>query len=74
MIMLLDDSSPLVRRALAEALAADENAPRVVVQALAADQPDSEVLWSDDLHPIAVKVGGIERRYERQRRSQDHGI
>ena len=29
MIMLLDDSSSLVRRALADALAADENAPRV---------------------------------------------
>src|SRR5262245_10993895 len=40
MIMLLDDPSPLVRRALAEALASDENAPRVVVHALAADQPD----------------------------------
>jgi len=57
MIMLLDDPSPLVRHALAEALAADENAPRVVVHALAADQPDvalpvltcSPLLLEDDL-------------------------
>lgn len=57
MIMLLDDSSPLVRRALAEALASDENAPRVVVHALASDQPDvalpvltcSPLLLEDDL-------------------------
>ena len=55
--MLLDDSSPLVRRALAEALASDENAPRVVVHALASDQPDialpvltcSPLLLEDDL-------------------------
>ena len=40
MIMLLDDPSPLVRRALAEAFASSDNAPRVVVHALAADQPD----------------------------------
>ena len=57
MIMLLDNSSPLVRRALAEALASDENAPRVVVHALASDQPDvalpvltsSPLLLEDDL-------------------------
>ena len=57
MIMLLDDSSSLVRRALADALAADENAPRVVVHALATDQPDvalpvltrSPLLLEDDL-------------------------
>jgi uncharacterized protein (DUF2336 family) len=40
MIMLLDDPSPLVRRALAEAFATADEAPRVVVQALAGDQPD----------------------------------
>ena len=40
MIMLLDDSSPLVRRALAEAFASAEEAPRVVIDALAADQVD----------------------------------
>lgn len=40
MIMLLDDSSPLVRRALAEAFASAEEAPRIVIDALAADQVD----------------------------------
>ena len=40
MIMLLDDPSPLVRRALADVFAASEKAPSVVVHALAADQPE----------------------------------
>jgi uncharacterized protein (DUF2336 family) len=40
MIMLLDDASPLVRAALAEALASAPDAPAPVVLALAADQPD----------------------------------
>jgi uncharacterized protein (DUF2336 family) len=40
MIMLLDDLSPLVRRALAEALAASEHAPPEVIHALATDQPE----------------------------------
>src|SRR5579862_9003644 len=39
MLMLLDDPSPLVRRALADALAASPNAPPAIVVALAADQP-----------------------------------
>jgi len=39
MLMLLDDTSPLVRRALADALAASPSAPPAVVHALAADQP-----------------------------------
>ncbi len=39
MLMLLDDPSPLVRRALADALAADQSAPPAIVIALAADQP-----------------------------------
>jgi uncharacterized protein (DUF2336 family) len=39
MLMLLDDPSPLVRRSLADALAASPNAPPAVVIALAADQP-----------------------------------
>lgn len=39
MLMLLDDSSPLVRRALADALAASPSAPPAVVHALAGDQP-----------------------------------
>lgn len=55
MIMLLDDPSPLVRGAMAEVFASSQKAPRVVVQALAADQFDvaqpllaSSPLLSDD--------------------------
>jgi uncharacterized protein (DUF2336 family) len=40
MIMLLDDPSPMVRRALAEVFAASEHAPATVVHSLAADQPE----------------------------------
>jgi uncharacterized protein (DUF2336 family) len=40
MIMLLDDPSPLVRRALAEVFAGCDDAPPTVVHALANDQPD----------------------------------
>ena len=74
MIMLLDDPSPLVRRALAEVFASAQKAPPVVVQALAADQPDvavpvlsrSPLLLDDDLidliatgHPEAqVAIAG----------------
>ncbi len=39
MLMLLDDPSPLVRRSLADALAASPAAPPAIVIALAADQP-----------------------------------
>ena len=39
MLKLLDDRSPLVRRALADVLAASPSAPPAVVLALAADQP-----------------------------------
>jgi uncharacterized protein (DUF2336 family) len=40
MIMLVDDPSPLVRRALAEALAASPDAPHAVMHALASDHPE----------------------------------
>jgi len=40
LLMLLDDPSPLVRVALAQALAASEHAPPTVILALAADQPE----------------------------------
>lgn len=57
MVMLLDDPSPLVRRALAEVFASAQKAPRVVVHALALDQTDvalpvlsrSPLLVEDDL-------------------------
>jgi len=55
--MLLDDPSPLVRRAMSLVFASAQKAPRVVVQALAADQFDvaqpllesSPLLVDDDL-------------------------
>src|SRR5262245_34054651 len=40
LVMLLDDPSPLVRRAMAEALAASAEAPAPVIFALAADQAE----------------------------------
>ena len=40
LLMLLDDPSPLVRVALAQALAASEHAPPTVILALAGDQPE----------------------------------
>jgi uncharacterized protein (DUF2336 family) len=40
MLMLLDDPSPAVRRALAEVLASSVEAPSALVQALVDDQPD----------------------------------
>jgi uncharacterized protein (DUF2336 family) len=62
MIMLLDDPSPLVRRALSEVFASAQKAPRVVVHALAADQPEiaipvlarSPLLLEDDLIDIVA--------------------
>ena len=42
--MLLDDPSPLVRRALAEALAASEEAPPSIIIALPSDQPEIAAL------------------------------
>jgi uncharacterized protein (DUF2336 family) len=40
MIMLLDDVSPLVRCALAQALAGSDKAPPAIIQSLAWDQPE----------------------------------
>ena len=40
MALLLDDPSPMVRQAMAEALATSENAPRSVIHGLARDQLD----------------------------------
>ncbi|HVG50757.1 MAG TPA: DUF2336 domain-containing protein [Xanthobacteraceae bacterium] len=44
MVMLLDDTSPLVRRALAEALGGNDRAPPAVIHGLASDQADIAVL------------------------------
>jgi uncharacterized protein (DUF2336 family) len=43
MLMLLDDPSPLVRRALADVFAGSRSAPPSIVHALASDQPDVSV-------------------------------
>jgi len=64
MIMLLDDPSPLVRRALADVFATAQNAPPVVIHALANDQPEvamgilalSPVLQEADLIDLAATV------------------
>lgn len=64
MIMLLDDPSPLVRRAMSEVFASSQKAPPVVVHALANDQVDvslplitrSPLLSDDDLVDL-VRAG-----------------
>ena len=69
MVMLLDDPSPLVRRALTEVFAASEDAPPTLVHALACDQPDvaapvlqrSPLLFDADLVE-AVATGEPERQ------------
>src|SRR6476646_9465866 len=67
MIMLLDDPSPLVRHALADALGSSRDAPATVVHALMNDQPDiamvvlehSPLLLDSDLVD-ALAVGNAE--------------
>jgi uncharacterized protein (DUF2336 family) len=67
MLMLLDDSSPLVRRSLADALAASPSAPPAIVMALAADQPQiaapvyalSPLFVDADLVDAAATGGGV---------------
>ena len=67
MLMLLDDSSPLVRRALADVLAASPSAPPAIVVALAADQPQiaapvyalSPLFVDADLVDAAATGGGV---------------
>src|SRR6478736_6927738 len=40
LLMLLDDTSPLVRRAMAEVFAHSADAPSAIIHALAGDQPE----------------------------------
>lgn len=62
LLMLLDDPSPLVRRAMAEVFARSQEAPAAIVQALALDQPSvalpilehSPLLIDADLVDIAA--------------------
>ena len=53
LIMLLDDPSPLVREALAQALAFSENSPPPVILGLAADQPEV-ASWVLEHSPLLV--------------------
>jgi uncharacterized protein (DUF2336 family) len=53
LLMLLDDPSPLVRTALAQALAASEEAPPAVVLGLAADQPEI-ACWVLERSPLLL--------------------
>jgi uncharacterized protein (DUF2336 family) len=69
MLMLLDDPSPLVRRALADALAASPSAPPAIVLALAADQPQIAApvlalsplfIDADLVDAVATGVGAVQ--------------
>src|SRR5262245_65609053 len=53
LIMLLDDPSPLVRQALAQALAFSEQSPPPVILGLAADQPEV-ASWVLEHSPLLV--------------------
>lgn len=56
---------------------ASDNPSRMMaaaIETLAAARPSGEVLWSDDLHPLAVTIGDIERRYKGKRRPHDHDV
>jgi uncharacterized protein (DUF2336 family) len=66
LLMLLDDASPLVRRAMAEVFSRSQEAPAAIVQALALDQPSvalpilehSPLLIDADLVDIAAAGNG----------------
>src|ERR1700723_2965844 len=66
LLMLLDDGSPLVRRAMADVFARSQEAPAAIVQALALDQPSvalpileySPLLIDADLVDIAATGDG----------------
>ena len=66
LLMLLDDTSPLVRRTMAEVFARSAEAPAAIVQALALDQPSvalpilehSPLLIDADLVDIVATSGG----------------
>jgi uncharacterized protein (DUF2336 family) len=69
MLMLLDDPSPLVRRALADTLAASPSAPPAIVLALAADQPQIAApvlalsplfIDADLVDAVATGVGAVQ--------------
>src|ERR1700721_3379045 len=65
LLMVLDDPSPLVRRAMAEVFSHSQEAPAAIVQALALDQPSvalpileySPLLIDADLVDIVATAG-----------------
>ena len=81
-LALLDDPSPLVRRALAEACAASARAPRPLVVTLAADQPEiaglvlarSPILNDADLVDAAAMGGEAIRHVIAGRHHLTHAV
>ncbi len=77
MTYLLDDPSPKVRLALAEALAASPDVPRTLVLALAEDQPEiaatvitqSPVITDDDFIELAARGDSLRRGLIASRKS-----
>ncbi|MGO8227337.1 hypothetical protein ACC794_37910, partial [Rhizobium ruizarguesonis] len=69
MTFLLDDPSPRVRLALAEAIAGSPDAPRSLILSLAEDQPEfachavtcSPLLSDADLVDLAARCNGATR-------------
>ena len=82
MLRLLDDPSPLVRRALADALAASPAAPAPAIIALASDQPQiaapiyalSPLLIDADLVDGVATGGEGSRGPHRARRQMSCGL
>ncbi|KQS63291.1 hypothetical protein ASG39_15455 [Rhizobium sp. Leaf371] len=82
MTFLLDDPSPKVRLALAEALAAAPEAPRSIILSLAQDQPEiafavatrSPVLSDDDLIDLAARGTAELRAFIASRRLVSRGV
>ena len=66
MILLLDDPSPLVRFALADALGASADAPAAVVHALVNDQPDIATLVLER-SPLLLDSDLVDSRRGRRR-------
>ncbi|WP_111799542.1 MULTISPECIES: DUF2336 domain-containing protein [Agrobacterium] len=82
MTYLLDDPSPRVRLALAEALADDPDAPRAILVSLAEDQPEiactviarSPVLGEADLVDLAGRGESLTRAFIAARRGLPRGV
>jgi uncharacterized protein (DUF2336 family) len=82
MTYLLDDPSPLVRKALADALAGDAEAPHAVILCLASDQDEiaseillrSPVLTDGDLVELAGRGSSITRSLIATRRGVSRSV